>query len=286
MQVGNPSSAARRQRRHFRYVTLVTALVAVIAWLWAVFVAGFASGSIATGTLTALALVVASVATLAILALWRKPLSPSLYASEPPQVQYAHATHHAGHIVARFAEDPQSITRVNLADRCHPPARPAAGLAQTTLRRDLRLALAGLTAEEIFTGETGTNVAGDLAAATALGADMVGRFGMTGSLVSLATGRTRRSAFITRVIEDPRTRKELEALLRDTKRETMRLMLENRHLIVAVRDALLRRQQLSAEEVYRVLDEAQERRCNDDQVLVDLRSAGERPRPLLGIAEK
>jgi ATP-dependent Zn protease len=150
----------------------------------------------------------------------------------------------------------------------------------------LRLALAGLTAEEIFTGETGTNVAGDLAAATALGADMVGRFGMTGSLVSLATGRTRRSAFITRVIEDPRTRKELEALLRDTKRETMRLMLENRHLIVAVRDALLRRQQLSAEEVYRVLDEAQERRCNDDQVLVDLRSAGERPRPLLGIAEK
>ncbi len=285
MQVGNPS-AARRHGRHFRYVALVTALVAVIGWLWAVVIAGLASGSIATQTQTTLALVVASVATTALIALWRRPLSPSLYASEPPLLRYSRATHRAGHVVAAFSESPQSITRASLTDRCHLPSQTAGGRTHTNLRRDLRLALAGITAEEIFAGESGTNVDADLAAATALGADMVGRFGMTGSLVSLANGRIRRSTFVKRVIDDPRARKELEALLRDTKRDTMRLMLENRHLIVAVRDALLRKDELSAADIYQVLDEAQERRHTDDQVLVDLRSAGDKPKPLLGIAEK
>lgn len=286
MQVGNRSSAARRQRRHFRYVTMVTALVAVIGWLWAVLIAGLASGSIATQMQTVLALVVASVATLALISLWRRPLSPSLHASEPPLLRYSRATHHAGHIVASFVENPQSISKVSFADRCHLPSSRTATRTHTTLRRDLRLTLAGLTAEEIFTGESGTNVSSDLSAATALGAEMVGRLGMTGSLVSLATGRIRHTAFVNRVIDDPRTRKELEALLRDTKRESMRLMLENRHLIIAVRDALLRKDKLSADEIHRILDDAQERRRSDEQVLVDLRSAAERPRPLLGIAER
>ena len=86
--------------------------------------------------------------------------------------------------------------------------------------------------------------------------------------------------------DHPELVEELEALLRDTKRDTMRLMLENRHLIVAVRDALLRKHELSADDIYQILDEAQERRHTDDQVLVDLRSASDRPRPLLGIAER
>lgn len=286
MQVGKPSYTAKRHRRHFRYVTLVTALVAVIAWLWATLIAGLASGSIATRAQTTLALLVATVATVALLALWRKPLRPSLYSSEPPALRYSQATHHAGHLVATFAENPQAITRLSMTDRCHLPPQPAAGQTHTAMRRDLRVVLAGLTAEEVFTGESGTNVAADLASATALGADMVGRFGMASSLVSLATGRIRRTEFIKRVTQDPRTRKELESLLRDTKRDAMRLMLENRHLIVAVRDALLRKDQLSADEVYRILDEAQQRRQGNDRVLVDLRSAGHRPEPLLGIAEK
>lgn len=285
MQVGKPSFAKRRQRRHFRYVTLVSALVAVIVWLWAVLIAGLASGSIATRAQTTLALIVASAATVALVALWRKPLSPSLYSSEPPVLRYSRATHHAGHLVATYVENPQGITKVSLMDRCHVPPHPT-GRTHTNMRRDLRVVLAGLTAEEVFTGESGTNVAADLASATALGADMVGRFGMASSLVSLATGRIRRTEFIERVVQDPRTRKELESLLRDAKRDTMRLMLENRHLIVAVRDALLRKDSLSADEVHRILDDAQQRRHSDDQVLVDLRSAGERPRPLLGIAEK
>jgi ATP-dependent Zn protease len=249
-------------------------------------IAGLASGSIATQLVTTLALVVASVATLALIALWRKPLRPSLHSSEPPALRYSRATHHAGHIVATFVANPQRVSKLSLTDRCHLPSQPAAGQTHSNLRQDLGVALAGLTAEEIFTGESGTNVADDLAIATELGSDMVGRFGMTGSLVSLATGRIRRSAFLMRVIDDPRTRKELEALLRDAKRETMRVMLENRHLIVAVRDALLRDNELAASDIHRILDEAQERRRSDDHVLVDLRAASDRPRPLLGIAER
>ena len=124
MQVGNPSAVAKRQRRHFRYITLVTVLVAVIAWLWAVLIAGLASGAIATQVQTALALAVATVATLALIALWRKPLSPSLHPADSPVQQYAQATHHAGHLVAAFAENPRSITRLSLTDPCHRPHNP------------------------------------------------------------------------------------------------------------------------------------------------------------------
>ena len=111
---------------------------------------------------------------------------------------------------------------------------------------------------------------------------MVGRFGMTGSLVSMGTHRTKESAFVDKVLEDARTRKELEALLRDTKRDSMRHMLENRHLIIVLRDALLRQGVLTPDEVRRIIATAEDRRHNDDEVLVDLRLAGERTRPFVG----
>ena len=80
-----------------------------------------------------------------------------------------------------------------------------------------------------------------------------------------------------RVLDDARTRKELETLLREVKRETIRNLLESRHLVVAVRDALMRKSRLDARQLRAILANAERTRRNDDEVLVDLRVVGSRP---------
>lgn len=150
-------------------------------------------------------------------------------------------------------------------------------MTHSALRAELGVEVAGITAEEIFSGESGAYAASDLTRATEIGADMVGRFGMTGSLVSLGTPKSRRRKFIARVLDDARTRKELEALLREVKRETIRNLLERRHLIVAVRDALMRKNRLEVRQLRAILANAERMRRTDDEVLVDLRVVGSRP---------
>ena len=79
------------------------------------------------------------------------------------------------------------------------------------------------------------------------------------------------------MLDDARTRKELEALLREAKRDSTRTMLENRHIIIALRDALIRNGHLSAGQILEVISGADELRHTDDEVLVDLRIVGNRP---------
>ena len=193
-----------------------------------------------------------------------------------PALRQAIATHHAGHVVAAHFADPSRISRVDLATPCvhHRPTVPA--ITHSALRTELSIAVAGLTAEEIFAGESGSHAAADLANATRVGADMVGRYGMAGSLVSLDTSRPHRAKFVDRVLHDARTRKELEALLREAKRESVRLMLENRHQIIALRDALMRQPRLEPAQIRNILATVEHER-NNDEVLVDLRIVGHRP---------
>ena len=106
---------------------------------------------------------------------------------------------------------------------------------------------------------------------------MVGRYGMAGSLVSFEATRPRRNRFIARVLDDARARKDLEGLLREVKRDTIRSLLENRHLIVAVRDALVRKGRLDPRQIKAILAHADKARQSDDEVLVDLRVVGSRP---------
>lgn len=285
MQAGFRASAFGRRGRHLRFVTIVSALALINVWLWSRLVLGVVAGqSNLTGDML-IAVVAATASLLAVFALWRNPLRRSVSAQSTPARRHALATHHSGHIVALHLLDPTRITRTSLSGPCvfSPATDPA--MSQTALRNELSITLSGLTAEEVFAGESGSHTAADLTLATSIGADMVGRFGMAGSLVSLATAERRRGKFITRVLDDARTRKELEALLRDTKRDSMRIMLENRHLIIAVRDALLRIDALDSAEIRRIISDTEQRRNIDDEVLVDLRSVSERGRPLMSASE-
>ena len=281
MQAGSIASAY--SGRHFRFITVVTALIVVDMWLWVRLGLNLTSTGL-TGELL-VAVSAATVSLCAIVALWRNPLGSVSPAMATPALRHAQATHHAGHIIAIHTQDPTRISRARLSDPCTPAPPNVPQTSQTALRTELTIALAGISAEEIFSGESGAHAEADLARATVIGADMVGRLGMTGSLVSLATSRVKSARFVDKVLADARTRKELESLLRDSKRDSVRILLENRHLIIAVRDALMRNDSLKASEIHGIIHAAEERRHSDDEVLVDLRSASDRTRPLVSASE-
>jgi ATP-dependent Zn protease len=115
-----------------------------------------------------------------------------------------------------------------------------------------------MVAEELFYGESGTGPAGDLAAATMMAADMVGSMGQGGSLVSLraADPGLVGGDLTSRVLGDERARAALESLLDEQKGVVTTLLRDNRHLIEALRDALLARNELVTREITEVLEAA------------------------------
>ncbi len=123
----------------------------------------------------------------------------------------------------------------------------------------IQIALGGMVAEELFYGESGTGPAGDLAAATGIAVEMVGSLGLGSSLVSF---RTIDSGLVggnlaAQVLGDERAREAVERLLADQKSVVTALLRDNRHLIAALRDALLAREELVTREIAEVLAAAE-----------------------------
>jgi ATP-dependent Zn protease len=115
-----------------------------------------------------------------------------------------------------------------------------------------------MVAEELFFGESGTGPAGDLAAATGIAVEMVGSLGLGGSLVSF---RTIEPGLVggnlaAQVLGDDRARSAVERLLDDQKVVVTALLRDNRHLVAALRDALLTREELVTREIAEVLEAA------------------------------
>jgi len=277
MQVGMGAFAGGHGGRNLRFTALVVAFVVLVAWLWTRIVIAVVNGA-TLPRLELLLTAIASIATLVVVvSLWRNPISRNVQLMTTPALRQALATHHAGHVVAAHLADPSRLRRIELGQACTGLRSEVPAITHTALRTELGIEIAGLTAEELFSGESGSHAASDLKRATEIGADMVGRYGMTGSLVSFAATRSRRPRFVTRVLDDARTRKDLESLLREVKRETTRSLLENRHLVVTVRDALMRNNRLDARQIRAILANAERTRREDDEVLVDLRVVGSRP---------
>ncbi len=277
MQAGIIASARERGGRQLRFMAAVAALTLVNAWLWTRIVIDAGNGSALDSIELALT-GLASLATLGlVVSLWRSPVSRNVHMMATPALRQALATHHAGHIVAAHLEDPTRIRRVDLGEPCHRHRSEIPVVTQSSHRAELMIALAGMTAEEVFAGESGSHAAKDLVHATRIAVDMVGRYGMAGSLVSLGTSRPRRSKLVERVLDDPRTRKDVEALLREAKRDTVRTMLEGRHIVIALRDALMRNGRLGTRQIRDLIAGAEQVRHTDDEVLVDLRVVTNKP---------
>ncbi len=177
------------------------------------------------------------------------------------------ATHEAGHATAAWLCAPERRLEIltiikrrgALGLLAHGDREDVFTRSRTELQNLIKIALAGQCAEEIFFGDVSTGPGGDLLYATNAAAEMVGAHGMEGSLVSyLAVSN---SAFsdtniVGRVLADDRGRDAVEALLQGHKRDVKALLQANRHLVEALRDALVERHELVGHEITDVLEAA------------------------------
>lgn len=168
------------------------------------------------------------------------------------------ATHEAGHAVVAHLVAPQRVLEVvtivkrgsALGLLAHDDAEDVYTRSSADLRALIQISMGGWCAEELFFGDTSTGPASDLVSATRLAAQMVGAAGMTGSLVSLAaTGKD----LVEAVVGDTAAREQLEQVLADARDAVRTLLVANRDLVEALRDALLERHELVGPEITEVL---------------------------------
>lgn len=173
------------------------------------------------------------------------------------------ATHEAGHATVAWLVAPnrtlEVLTIIRRGSALGLLAHGDCEEVYTHTRYDLgalvQIAMGGWVAEELFFGQTTTGPASDLAAATRTAAQMVGAAGMTGSLISFAaTGHD----LVAAVLSDRAARDQLEQVLDDARSTVRRLLSRNKHLVEALRDALLERHELLGEQITDVLEQARD----------------------------
>jgi ATP-dependent Zn protease len=211
----------------------------------------------------------------------------------PQPVEYASeerlriASHEAGHAtVAYLAGKGRRLEVLSIVKRrdslgllAHRDAEERFTRTESELRALLKIAMGGMVAEEMFFGESSTGPAGDLAAATQLAVDMVGSFGLGGSLISfrsLDAGLVGGN-MVAKVLADPLARRVVHQMLNDAKHEVVRLLSDHRYLVDALRHALVEREELIGHEIIEILRDAETLHLSESDVVVDLRNP-ERPR--------
>jgi cell division protease FtsH len=179
------------------------------------------------------------------------------------------ATHEAGHaVIAHLVGQNRKLEVLSIIKR-----RDALGLlahsdneerytrTRSELLGSMKIAFGGMSAEELFFGESGTGPGGDLAHATRVAAQMVGAFGMAGSLVSFEAIEAGPIAqgIVGKVLANEDARNAVDRLLDQAKADVHSLLDNNRHLVIALRDELLENEELVGDEIINCLHEAEER---------------------------
>jgi ATP-dependent Zn protease len=192
------------------------------------------------------------------------------------------ASHEAGHAtVAYLAGKGRRLEVLSIVKRrdslgllAHRDAEERWTRTESELQALLKIAMGGMVSEEMFFGESSTGPAGDLAAATQLAADMVGSFGLGGSLISFRSidAGLVGGNLVAKVLADPHARKVVHQMLNDAKYDVVRLLTDHRYLVDALRHALVEREELVEGEIIEVLREAEAAHLADDDVVVDLRN--------------
>jgi cell division protease FtsH len=188
------------------------------------------------------------------------------------------ATHEAGHTVAAWLCTPDRRLEVltiikrreALGLLAHGDREDVYTRSRTEMANLIRIAMGGQCAEELWFGDVSTGPGGDLLYATNVAAQMVGACGMEGTLISFAAihnGPLNESNIVARVLGDSEGRERVEALLSEQKAYTRALLDSNRHLVEALRDALLEKDELIGHEITDVLEAARDRQA----AVIDLR---------------
>jgi len=173
------------------------------------------------------------------------------------------ATHEGGHaVVAHLVSPERNLEVLSIIKRrgalgmlAHSDAEERFTKTEDELKGLMAIAMGGMVAEELAFGGASTGPAGDLSYATTLAAQMVGSFGMGGTLVSFEAVEAGPLAagIVAKVLGNDDARKRVEILLLEAKETARRLLAEHRHLIEALVAALLERNELVGDEITDVL---------------------------------
>ncbi|MGH9105358.1 MAG: AAA family ATPase [Acidimicrobiales bacterium] len=170
------------------------------------------------------------------------------------------ATHEAGHAtVAYFSAPARRLDVLSIIKRSealgllsHSDTEERFTRSRSECEALLRIAMGGMVAEEVFLGEPGTGPSGDLVGATRLAAQMVGAYGMGASLISLEASRSP-GDIVSKVLSDEPSREAVDALLVSARDASRELVTAHSHVVLALRDALLERDELIGEEITAVI---------------------------------
>lgn len=177
------------------------------------------------------------------------------------------ATHEAGHaVIAHLVGQNRKLEVLSIIKRrdalgllAHSDTEERFTRSRSELLGVIKIAFGGMTAEELFFGEAGTGPSSDLAHATRIAAQMVGSFGMAGSLVSfeaIEAGPVT-SGIVGKVLSDDDSRRSVERILEQSKADVRTMLDSNRHMVIALRDQLLDREELVGEEILDAIVEAE-----------------------------
>jgi cell division protease FtsH len=176
------------------------------------------------------------------------------------------ATHEGGHAVVAHLVSDRNLEVLSIIKRrgalgllAHSDAEERFTRTEEELKALMAIAFGGMVAEELAFGSASTGPAGDLAYATQLAAQMVGSFGMGGTLISYDAVESGPMAAgtVAKVLSNDAARKRVEVLLVEAKETARRLLAENRHLVEALVTSLLERNELVGDEITNTLERAE-----------------------------
>jgi cell division protease FtsH len=177
------------------------------------------------------------------------------------------AVHEAGHAtVAHFLGENRRLEVLSIIKRrgslgllAHGDEEERFTRTKTEIEAAIAIALGGLAAEELVLGETGTGPANDLMAATQLAAQMVGSFGMAGSLISydaVSHGPIGGANLVAKVLADDEGKARVEDILGAQRERVLEVLSENRDVHTALVAALVDRDELIREQILEVIEQA------------------------------
>jgi cell division protease FtsH len=177
------------------------------------------------------------------------------------------AVHEAGHAtVAHFLGQNRRLEVLSIIKRrgslgllAHGDEEERFTRNRTEIESGIAIALGGMAAEELVLGESGTGPANDLMVATQLAAQMVGSFGMAGSLISfdaVSHGPIGGANLVAKVLADDRGKQSVEDILTAQKERVLEVLAENRDVHAALAQALVERDELVREEILEVIEGA------------------------------
>ena len=173
------------------------------------------------------------------------------------------ATHEAGHAtVAWLVGKSRKLEVLSIIKRsaalgllAHSDTEERFTQTESELRSLIQISLGGMVSEQLFFGERSSGAASDLKYATTLGATMIGSMGMGDTLLSWEAVQAGTN-LVGKVLSSDEGREAVAALLEEARGQVTQLLESNRHVVEALRDALLDHDELVGDEIVHVISSA------------------------------